>query len=118
MIPAPVPSSQPSNWQRALRNAVTSPDELVKLLELDEAWARPARSVANRFPLRVPREFIARMRRGDPADPLLRQVLPGQQVRLGPVLLYLHFRRLPETGWLPLTALAFLQFCFSYVLLL
>jgi len=76
MIPAPVPSSQPSDWRRALRNAVTSPDELVKLLELDEAWARPARSLAHRFPLRVPREFVARMRHGDPADPLLRQVLP------------------------------------------
>lgn len=76
MIPAPVPSSQPSDWRLALRNAVTSPDELVKLLELDDAWVRPARSAAKRFPLRVPREFVARMRRGDPADPLLRQVLP------------------------------------------
>ena len=28
------------------------------------------------FPLRVPRGFAARMRRGDPTDPLLRQVLP------------------------------------------
>ena len=28
------------------------------------------------FPLRVPRGFVARMRRGDPSDPLLRQVLP------------------------------------------
>ena len=28
------------------------------------------------FPLRVPRPYIARMRRGDPNDPLLRQVLP------------------------------------------
>ena len=28
------------------------------------------------FPLRVPRGFVARMRHGDPDDPLLRQVLP------------------------------------------
>ena len=28
------------------------------------------------FPLRVPRPFVARMRHGDPNDPLLRQVLP------------------------------------------
>src|SRR5690606_38960207 len=28
------------------------------------------------FPLRVPRGFVARMRHGDPHDPLLRQVLP------------------------------------------
>ena len=76
MIPAPVPSSQPCGWRSALRDAVTSPDELVELCELDSTWVRPARAAAQRFPLRVPREFIARMRRGDPADPLLRQVLP------------------------------------------
>ena len=31
------------------------------------------------FALRVPRPYIARMRRGDPDDPLLRQVLPTVQ---------------------------------------
>jgi EF-P beta-lysylation protein EpmB len=31
---------------------------------------------ATRFPLRVPRSFVARMRKGDPNDPLLRQVWP------------------------------------------
>ncbi|HZH43093.1 MAG TPA: EF-P beta-lysylation protein EpmB, partial [Lysobacter sp.] len=31
---------------------------------------------AAQFPLRVPRGFVARMRAGDPHDPLLRQVLP------------------------------------------
>ena len=36
----------------------------------------PARQAARLFPMRVPRSFVARMRRGDPADPLLRQVLP------------------------------------------
>ncbi|MDE0008541.1 MAG: EF-P beta-lysylation protein EpmB, partial [Gammaproteobacteria bacterium] len=29
------------------------------------------------FPVRVPRPYIARMRRGDADDPLLRQVLPS-----------------------------------------
>ncbi len=37
--------------------------------------SRPGRAAA-RFPLRVPRGYVARMRRGDPHDPLLRQVLP------------------------------------------
>ena len=37
---------------------------------------RPADAAARDFPLRVPRGFVARMRRGDPADPLLLQVLP------------------------------------------
>ncbi|NBW89513.1 MAG: hypothetical protein EBR51_06330 [Gammaproteobacteria bacterium] len=35
-----------------------------------------ARRAAEVFGLRVPRSFVARMRVGDPHDPLLRQVLP------------------------------------------
>jgi L-lysine 2,3-aminomutase len=36
------------------------------------------------FPLRVPRGFVARMRRGDAADPLLRQILPlDEEDRIG-----------------------------------
>jgi EF-P beta-lysylation protein EpmB len=40
---------------------------------LDSAGAREA---ARRFPLRVPRELVARMRHGDASDPLLRQFAP------------------------------------------
>lgn len=41
-----------------------------------EALAERLPADAAGFPLRVPRGFVARMRHGDPADPLLRQVLP------------------------------------------
>jgi EF-P beta-lysylation protein EpmB len=41
-----------------------------------------ARAAAEAFPLVVPRSYVRRMRCGDPADPLLRQVLP-----IGPELL-------------------------------
>jgi EF-P beta-lysylation protein EpmB len=61
-------------WQAAVRDAVRDPAELAALLELTPealgALAEPT------FPLLVPRGFVARMRRGDPADPLLRQVVP------------------------------------------
>ena len=67
-------------WQRALREAVSSVGELLDLLRLDAAQLspelRPAAEAARDFPLRVPRGFVARMRAGDPADPLLLQVLP------------------------------------------
>ena len=63
-------------WQQAMRDAVTDADELVRLLGLDPALVAPARLAAARFGLKVPRGYLARMRRGDPADPLLRQVLP------------------------------------------
>jgi L-lysine 2,3-aminomutase len=78
MIPeSPLPSHhEPSRWQRALQECVTDPEALVRALGLDSSWIAPAREAAARFPLRVPRSYLARMRLRDPADPLLRQVLP------------------------------------------
>jgi EF-P beta-lysylation protein EpmB len=55
---------------------VRDPRELLGLLGLDAAAAGISDAAAAQFPLRVPRGFIARMRPGDLADPLLRQVLP------------------------------------------
>ena len=63
-------------WQREFAEAVQQPEELLWLLELDPALLPAARRAAKLFPLRVPRGFVARMRRGDLDDPLLRQVLP------------------------------------------
>jgi EF-P beta-lysylation protein EpmB len=76
MIAASPFSDHSERWQRLLAEAVTDPAELVALLGLDPALVEPARRAAARFGLRVPRGFLARMRRGDPLDPLLRQVLP------------------------------------------
>ncbi|HEY8518995.1 MAG TPA: EF-P beta-lysylation protein EpmB [Gammaproteobacteria bacterium] len=66
--------SRPRGWRQALRDAVRSPAELAALLDLPPAVV--ARAAAPDFPLLVPRSFVARMRKGDPDDPLLRQVLP------------------------------------------
>src|SRR5574340_828701 len=63
-------------WQTELADAVSDPAELLRLLELDDALLSAAHAAARDFPLRVPRSFVARMRKRDPADPLLRQVLP------------------------------------------
>jgi len=60
---------------REWRDAVTDPTELLRLLGLP-ADAVALRDGAAPFPLRVPRAYVARMRRGDRDDPLLRQVLP------------------------------------------
>lgn len=76
MIPAKALSRQVPAWQRELARAITDPAELLRELELDPALLPAARAAAARFPLRVPRGFVARMIRGDPNDPLLRQVLP------------------------------------------
>src|SRR5690554_3582205 len=76
MIPAaPVPM-QPRPWQQAWREAVRDPRELLALVGLQGAGIAISDAAAAQFPLRVPRGFVDRMRRGDPGDPLLRQVLP------------------------------------------
>jgi EF-P beta-lysylation protein EpmB len=63
-------------WQVALREAVRDVGELARLLDLDPTWAEQARAAVRDFPLFVPRSYLARMRLGDPTDPLLQQVLP------------------------------------------
>ena len=74
--PAPTPAAPVQGWQRLWRQAVRDPAELLGLLGLDPAIAGVSTAAMTQFPLRVPRGFIARMRRGDLHDPLLRQVLP------------------------------------------
>lgn len=68
----PTGSDTEPKWQLAMKRAVRSPRELCRLLGLDEALAAETDLGFETF---VPREFINRMRRGDPSDPLLRQVL-------------------------------------------
>lgn len=61
------------NWQKELSDAVSDVAILYQLLELPlpEQVYTP-----NKFPLRVPHAFINKMKKGDPNDPLLRQILP------------------------------------------
>lgn len=85
MIPGTAELRQVPAWQTALAQVVTDPSELLRLVGLGEEWREAAEAAAKAFPLRVPRGFVARMRSGDPADPLLRQVLPlGQELRVMP----------------------------------
>jgi EF-P beta-lysylation protein EpmB len=82
MIPAPaLPAhpAPPADWLRQWRDAIRDPRELLSLLGLEGLQARLSPAAAAAFPLRVPRAFAARMRHGDAADPLLRQVLPLDQ---------------------------------------
>ncbi len=74
--PAPGAAAAAGGWNRLLAEAVRDPAELLRLLELPAAMLPGAVAAARTFPLLVPRGFAALMRRGDPRDPLLRQVLP------------------------------------------
>ncbi|MGH8566745.1 MAG: EF-P beta-lysylation protein EpmB, partial [Gammaproteobacteria bacterium] len=63
-------------WQEALADAISDPRELLRDLCLSPAALGSSEAALSQFSLRVPRGFAARMRKGDPRDPLLRQVLP------------------------------------------
>jgi EF-P beta-lysylation protein EpmB len=67
---------EPRTWQQELAEAITSPEALAAALGLSPGILAGAHEAAQRFRLRVPRSFVARMRPADPNDPLLRQVLP------------------------------------------
>ncbi|VTP62811.1 lysine-2,3-aminomutase-like protein [Leclercia adecarboxylata] len=67
------------DWLSQLADVITRPDELLHLLDLDNDEKLLAGREAKRlFPLRVPRAFVARMEKGNPDDPLLKQVLTAQ----------------------------------------
>ncbi len=67
----PRPIQEP-DWRAELRDAQVDATALLTALGLPTDLASPSSG----FPLRVPAGFVARMRHGDPHDPLLRQVLP------------------------------------------
>ncbi|WP_338704652.1 KamA family radical SAM protein [Escherichia marmotae] len=67
------------DWLAQLADVVTDPDELLRLLNIDaDEKLLAGRSAKKLFALRVPRSFIDRMEKGNPDDPLLRQVLTSQ----------------------------------------
>ena len=76
-----------AGWKNALAEAIRDPAELLGLLELPDSLLHHAHLAAKTFPLRVPRSFVARMEKGNAADPLLRQVLPLEE-ELTPVAGY------------------------------
>jgi EF-P beta-lysylation protein EpmB len=64
-------------WQQELRDAVRTPAALCEALGLPAEMAERAAGVAGSFPVFVPPSYLARMERGNPADPLLLQVWPA-----------------------------------------
>ena len=70
---APVESD---NWQSILANCISDPKTLLQRLALDPKLLDAAHAASREFALRVPEPYLSRMRKGDPDDPLLRQILP------------------------------------------
>ncbi len=70
---APGPSPLQQDWRLSYRRILTDAAALEQRLGLPGIVDE---SASADFPLRVPREWLERVRPGDPGDPLLRQVLP------------------------------------------
>ena len=73
------------NWQQQLTDSFKNIEDLCDYLQLSPNDL-PISSAANKqFPIRVPLSFAASMEKGNPHDPLLRQVMPVQdEVRIYP----------------------------------
>ena len=63
-------------WQNDLRNAVRSVPDLLRRLGLDEVLVTGTSDLDPTFPVLVPEDYVNRMQRENPLDPLLLQVLP------------------------------------------
>ncbi|UPQ88200.1 EF-P beta-lysylation protein EpmB [Vibrio sinaloensis] len=64
------------NWLQQLANGISDPEALLKQLDIDPAPWRDGFQARKLFAQRVPQSFVERMQKGNPFDPLLRQVLP------------------------------------------
>ena len=64
------------NWQQQLAEAFNNIEGLCHYLHLSLNDLPVSVAAAKSFPLRVPLSFAASMQKGNPDDPLLRQVLP------------------------------------------
>lgn len=69
-------SEKKTAWQTALIQAITTPELLLELLELDPSLLPQAKAASQLFPLKVPRGFLSRIEKGNAMDPLLQQILP------------------------------------------
>jgi EF-P beta-lysylation protein EpmB len=77
--PKILPIRQQEDWQRQLRSAISSADQLLAMLDLKADQVGFSDQASKEFALRVPLAFASRMKIGDPQDPLLLQVISSQQ---------------------------------------
>ena len=76
MIPRASAQAQTPEWQKAWAQAVRDPHQLLLRLRLDPSLLEGMERGHGLFRVRVPESYLARIRPGDPRDPLLLQVLP------------------------------------------
>ena len=63
-------------WRSAMKTAIRDGIELCQRLGLPMRYEAAAARASRQFPVFAPHSYVARIQPGNPADPLLRQVLP------------------------------------------
>lgn len=81
MIPRTAPPCQSDDnelpkWQAALAAAFREPSDLLNYLNLPNSLLKGAIAAGHSFSLRAPLSYCQRIEKGNPNDPLLRQILP------------------------------------------
>ncbi len=76
MIPLSRPLVQQKSWQQQLSSAFKQPQRLLEYLQLDQHAQISEPLAHQQFKTLVTQDFADCMHKGDPDDPLLRQVLP------------------------------------------
>ncbi len=76
MITRPERGTHTPAWQRALARAICDPHTLARRLNLPLAELPGMQRGDQLFRTRIPESYLARIRTGDPHDPLLLQALP------------------------------------------
>ena len=71
-----------SNWRTEISEAFRTPFELLTYLGLEDSELRTKTDSYQEFKMLVPRSFVAKMKTGDPNDPLLKQILPTCKVKV------------------------------------
>ncbi|MDH5184055.1 MAG: EF-P beta-lysylation protein EpmB [Gammaproteobacteria bacterium] len=66
----------PVSWQQLQAQAIRSPEQLLRRLQLPASLLAEIENSSLAFSLRVPEPYLQRIEPGNPDDPLLRQILP------------------------------------------
>jgi len=74
--PKPVTLISPAiSWQSQLAQAITDPLQLLQALGIDPALFPSCQQAHQSFQVKVPHSYLAKIKQGDPTDPLLLQVM-------------------------------------------
>tara|TARA_B110000196_G_scaffold317562_1_gene330948 strand:+ start:2407 stop:3426 length:1020 start_codon:yes stop_codon:yes gene_type:complete len=82
MITRSIASVDTLTWQEQVTDSIRDPKTLLESLDLDEKTIanllNGAMKAGNDFSLKVPQAYLRRIKKGDPNDPLLKQILPSK----------------------------------------